>query len=150
GNVANQADVDEDDGDDRRLQSEGDPPGEIGGDEAAEERTDRGGNRGGGADEGIDPALGLALEVAVDEGLHRRQEQRGAGAADERPEDDDRRQALGEHHRHGTDRVADQPQHVGAPAADQVSDLAADQDERRRDQRLQGDGGLDPADGGVE
>ena len=46
--------------------------------------------------------------------------------------------------------VPAQPEHVGPLASDQVADLAADQDERRRHQRLQRDGGLDAADGGVQ
>ena len=55
-----------------------------------------------------------ALEVAVDEGLHRGEQQRRAQAAQDRPEDDDRRQALGERHREAADRVAEQPEDVGA------------------------------------
>ena len=62
--------------------------------EAAEERPDRGGDRRRGADERVGLLLRRALEVAVDERLHRREEQRGAEPADDRPEDDDRRQTL--------------------------------------------------------
>ena len=80
-----------------------------------------------------------ALEVAVDQRLHRGKQQRGAEPADDRPEDDDRQQALGERHRDRADRVAEQADHVGPLAADQVADLAPDQDERRRDERLERD-----------
>ena len=48
-------------------------------------------------------------------------------------------EALGERHRQRADRVAEQPEHVGALAADQVADLAADQDERGGDERLERD-----------
>ena len=44
---------------------------------------------------------------------------------------DDRGEALGERHRQRADRVAEQAEHVGTLASDQVADLAADQDERR-------------------
>ncbi len=80
-----------------------------------------------------------ALEVAVDERLHRRQQQRRAEPADDRPADDDRQQALRERHRERADRVAEQAEHVRALAADQVADLAADQDERGRHERLERD-----------
>ena len=86
----------------------------------------------------------------MDQGLHRRQQQRRAEPTDDRPEDDDRGQTLGEGHRQGADRVAEQTQHVGLLAADQVADLAADQDERGRHQRLQRDRRLHPADRGVQ
>ena len=59
-------------------------------------------------------------------------------------------QALGERHRQGADRVAEQAQHVGPLAPDEVADLAADQDERGRDQRLERDRRLDAADRRVE
>ena len=136
--------------DDDQLQQEADPPREEGRDEAAEQGSDRGGDRGSRADERVHPLLGGALEVAVDERLHRGQQQRCAEPAADRPEDDDGAQVLGEHHRERADRVAQQPQHVGALAADEVADLAADEDERGRDQGLEGDRGLDAADGGVE
>ena len=55
------------------------------------------------------------------------------------------RQALRERHRQGTDRVAEQPEHVGPLAPDQVADLAADQDEGGRDERLERDRRLDAA-----
>ena len=132
------------------LEDERDPPGQEGGDEAAEQRPDGGGDRRRGADQGVDLLLRRALEVAVDERLHRRQQQRRAEPADDRPEDDDRGQALGQGHRQRADRVAEQTQHVGPLAADQVADLAADQDERRRHQRLQRDRRLHAADRRVQ
>src|SRR5262249_18173497 len=48
---------------------------------------------------------------------------------DDRPEDDDRDEALRKRHRQRSGRVREQPENVGAFAADQVADLAADQDE---------------------
>ena len=54
------------------------------------ERPDGGGDGGGGADQRVDPLLGGALEVAVDERLHRGQQQRRAESAADGPEDDDR------------------------------------------------------------
>ena len=53
-------------------------------------------------------------------------------------------------HRRGADRVGEQPQDVRPLAADEVGHLAADQDERGGDQRLERDRGLDAAHGGVE
>ncbi len=89
------------------LEQEPDPPREVGGDEAAEQRADRRGDRGRGTDQRVDLLLRLALEVPVDQGLHRRQQQRRAEPADQGPEDDDRGQALRERHRQGADRVPD-------------------------------------------
>ena len=45
---------------------------------------------------------------------------------------------------------AEQTQHVGPLAPEEVADLAADQDERGGDQGLERDRGLDAADGRVE
>ena len=50
----------------------------------------------------------------------------------------------------GTYCVPEQAEHVRPLATDQVAHLAADQDERRRDERLERDRGLHAADGGVE
>ena len=71
---------------------------------AAEQRPDRGGDRRRGADQRVDLLLRRALEVAVDQRLHRRQQQRRAEPADDRPEDDDRGQALRQRHRHARRR----------------------------------------------
>ena len=95
---------------------------------------------------GVDLLLCTAFEVAVDERLHGRQEQRRTDPAHDGPEDDHGRQALGQRHRQRPDGVPAQSQHVGALAPDQVPHLAADQDERGRDQGLQRDRGLDAAD----
>ena len=48
------------------------------------------------------------------------------------------------------DGVAEQTQDVRALAADEVADLAPDQDESGRHERFEGDRRLDAADGGVE
>ena len=127
-----------------------DPPRQVGGDEAAEQRSDRGGDRRRGADQRVGLLLRGAFEVAVDQRLHRGQQQRRAEPADDRPEDDDRGQALGEGHRQRADRVAEQAQHVRPLAADQVADLAADQDERGRHERLERDRRLHAADRRVQ
>ncbi len=86
----------------------------------------------------------------MDQRLHRRQKQRRAEPADDGPEHDDRRQSLGQRHRQGTERVAQQAEHEGPLPPDEVAHLAPDQDERRRNQRLERDGALHPADGRVE
>ena len=148
--VLHEADAGQHDGDDDGLEREADPPREERGDESAEQRADRGGDGGGGPDEGVHPLLLGALEVAVDERLHGGQEQRGADAADDRPEDDDRGEVLCEHHRDRADRVAEQAEDVGELAPDEVAGLAADQDERRRDERLEGDRPLHAAHRRVE
>ena len=150
GHVLERPDADEDDHDDDDLEGEADPPGQEGRDEPAEERPDRGGDRGRGTDQGVGLLLGGALEVAVDQGLHRGQEERRAEPAQDRPEDDDRPEVLGEGHRQGPDPVAQEAQDVGLLAPDQVTDLAADQDERGRDEGLEGDRRLDSADGRIQ
>jgi hypothetical protein len=86
----------------------------------------------------------------VDQGLHRREQVRGAEAADDRPEDDDREEALRQRHRERADGVTQQAEHVRPLPADQVADLAGEEDERGRDERLERDRRLDAAGGRVE
>src|SRR3954471_23080618 len=66
--------------------------------------------------------------------------------ADDLPEHDDRGEALGEGHRHSAERVSEQTYDEGPLAADEIADLAADEDERGRHQRLERDGALYAAD----
>ena len=148
--VLEESDLRQHDRDHDDLEQEADPPRQVGGDEPAEQRPDRRGDRGRRTDQRVGLLLRGAFEVAVDERLHRGQQQRGAEAADDRPEDDDRGQALRERHRQRADRVRHEAQHVCALAADEVTDLAADQDERGGDQRLERDRRLDAADRRVE
>ena len=148
--VTHQPDLAQHDGDDQHLQAEADPPRQVGRDEPAEQRTDGGGDGGRGTDQRVGLLLGSAREVAVDQRLHRRQEQRGAESAEDRPEDDDRGQALGQRHGQRPECVGQQSEDIGPLPADQVAHLAVDQDERRRDQRLESDGGLDAAGGRVQ
>ena len=150
GHVVDEPDAGQHDRDDDDLEQEPDAPRQVGGDEPAEQRPDRGGDRRRGPDQGVGLLLSRAFEVAVDEGLHGGQQERRADPTHHRPEDDDRGQALGERHRQGADGVAEQAQHVGPLAPDEIADLAADQDERGRDQRLERDRRLDAADGRVE
>ena len=98
GHVLDETDLGQHDGDDHDLETEADPPRQERGDEPAEERAHRGGDGRRCADQRVGLPLGGAREVAVDERLHRGQQQRGAEPAGDRPEDDDRREALGEHH----------------------------------------------------
>ncbi len=148
--VAHQLDAREDDRDHDNLEKEADPPGKVGRDEPSQEGPDRRGDRGSGADQGVDPRLCLALEVAVDERLHAGQQQGGPQPAEDRPEDDDRGQALGKCHCERADRVAEEPEHIGALATEEIADLAADQDERRGHQRFERNRGLHPAHGRIE
>ena len=67
-----------------------------------------------------------------------------------RAQNTDRRQPLGQRHRHRADGVAEQAEYVGPLAAEEIPDLAADQDERGRHQRLERDRGLNTADRGVK
>ena len=136
--------------DDDGLQQESNPPGQVCGDEAAQQGAHGGRDRRRRSDQGIDLFLGCALEVPMDKGLHGRKQERRADPADERPENDDGRQSLRERHRNGPDGIAEEPQHVRPLAADQVADLAADQDEGGRDQRLERDRGLNAAHRGVK
>ena len=89
----------QDDDDDEGLERESRAPRDGGREEAADERPDRGGDRARRSDQRVDLRPLLSLEVAVDQRLHRRQVERGAEPAEDRPEDDDRGQALREHHR---------------------------------------------------
>jgi hypothetical protein len=75
----------------------------------------------------------------MDQRLHGRQQQRGTEPADDRPEDHDRGNALGQGHRQSPDRVGQEAQDVRPPASDQIADLAVDQDERSGDERLKCD-----------
>ena len=148
--VTHELDLRQHDSDDDDLEQETDTPRQVGGDEPAEQRADCGRDRGRGPDQRVRLLPGRTLEVSVDERLHSGQQQRGAEAPDDGPEDDDRGQALCERHRQSADRVGEQTQHVGPLASDQIADLAADQDERGRDQRLERDRRLDAADRRVE
>jgi len=100
---------------------------------------DRGGDGRRRADHRVHALLLLTREVAVDQRLHRREQQRRADAADQRPEDD-HRGALRERHRGGADRVPEQAEDVRALASDEVADLAPDEDERRRHERFERNG----------
>ena len=148
--VLHEPDPREHDQDHEVLAQERDPPGEVRRDEPSDERPDRGGDRSGGADQRVGLLLHRAGEVAVDQRLHGRKQERRPEAADDRPEDDDREQVLCQRHRQRADRIPEQPEHVRALAPDQVADLAPDQDERRRDERLERDRRLDAADGRVQ
>ena len=150
GHLADQPAAEQDPGDDDRLEHEADAPRQERGQGAADERPDRCRDRARGADQRVHLGLHLALEVAVDQRLHRGQIERGAEAADDGPEDDDRGKALREHHRDGAQRVEDEAGHVGPLAAEEVAQLAADQDEGGRDERLERDRRLNAADGRVE
>ena len=150
GHVLDRPQAAEDDRDHDDLEQEPDAPRQEGGQEAADQRPDGGGDRRRGADQRVGLLLRRALEVAVDQRLHRRQQQRRAEPADDRPEHDDRRQALSERHRQGAQRVAEQTEDEGPLAPDEVADLAPDQDERRRHERLERDRALHAADGRVE
>ena len=119
-------------------------------DESTEQRSDRRRDRRRGSDQGIDPLLGGTFEVAVDQGLHRRHHERCAEPTDHGPEHDDRGDALGERHRQRAGGVPQETDHIRALPADQVADLAADQDEGRRHERLERDRRLDAADRGIE
>jgi hypothetical protein len=150
GDVADKLDAGQHDRDHDRLEQERHPPRQVGGDEAPEQRPDRGGYGCRGPDEGIYLLLSRTLEVAVDQRLHRRQQQRRADPAQHRPEDHDRDQVLCQRHRHSAYGVAQQPQHVCPFAAEEIADLAADQDERGRHKCLERDRRLHSADGRAE
>ena len=148
--IAYQPDLSEHHRDDHDLEHESDAPRQIRRDEAAEQRPDSGGDRGSGADQGIRPFHRGALEVPMNQGLHRWQQQRRAKPPDDRPEHEDRGQALCQRHGECADRVRDQANDVRAFAPDEVGHLAACQDERGRHERLDCDRCLHAADGRVE
>ncbi len=150
GHVADQPDVGEYDGNDHDLEEEPDPPRQVRGDETSEQWPHRCGDGRRRPDQGVGLLALRSLEVPVDEGLHRGQQQRCPQASEDRPEDDDGDQVLGQRHRQGAGGVGKQAQDVGALATDEVAHLAADQDERGRDQGLEGDRRLDAAHRRVE
>ncbi len=127
--LADQPAAEQDAGDDDRLDRESDPPGKKRGQGASDERADRRRDGARGADHREDLGLHLPVEVAVDQRLHRGEVERSAEAADHRPEDDDRGEALREHHRDGAQRIEDEAGDVGPLAAEEVAQLAADHDE---------------------
>ena len=131
--------------DDQALHKKPGAPREDSRDEASQQRPDRGRDRSRGADQRKDPRTLLPLEVAVDQRLHRREVERGAETPDDSPENDDRAQALREDHRTRPNQIEEQAGDKGALPAEEIADLAADQDERGRHQRLDRHRRLDPA-----
>ena len=150
GHVTDAAAPQKDDCDDERLDHEPDAPRQERRDQASDQGTDRSGNRSRRTDQREHLRAGLPLEVAVDQRLHRREVKRGAQPAEDRPEDDDRREALREHHGQRPDGVEHHADDECALAPEQVTDLAADEDERSGHERLDGHGRLDPAHRRVE
>ena len=150
GHIADQPAPGQDDRDDHRFEQEPDAPRQHGCDEATDQGSDCGGDRTRGPDQGEDLRPHLAFEVAVDQRLHRGEIERGAKPPDDGPEDDDRGQALREDHCESTHCIEDQANYVGTLAAEEVADLAADQDECGRHERLDRHRGLDAAHRRVE
>ena len=124
------------DRDDERLDQEPDAPRQERRDEASDQRPDRSGDRPRRTDQREDLRARLSFEVAVDQRLHRREIERGAEPAEDRPEDDDRRQALREHHRERPDGIEHHADDERALASEEITELAADQDERCGYERL--------------
>ena len=136
--------------DDERLDQKPDAPRQEGRDEASDQGTDRSRDRSRRTDQREDLRASLSFEVAVDQRLHRREIEGCAQPAEDRPEDDDRRQALREHHRERTDGVEHHADDERAFTPEQVTDLAADEDERSGHERFDRYGRLDPAHRRVE
>ena len=134
----------------RSSSEERDPPRQVGGDEPSQQGPHRRGDCRRRPHQRVRLLLRRALEVAVDQRLHRGQQERRTQSTDDRPEDDDRSQALSERHGQCAGGVGEQSQHIRPLPADQIAHLAADQDECGRDQRLQCDRRLDAAHRGVE
>ena len=86
----------------------------------------------------------------MDQRLHRREIERRSEPTENRPEDDDRRQALRKHHRQRPNRVEHHADHERALASEQIADLAADQNERGGHERLDRHRRLDTAHRRVE
>ena len=150
GHVTDELDLRQHDRDHDDLEPEADTPREVRRHKATQQRPNRCRDRGSGPDQRIRPRASRALEVPVDQGLHCGQQQRRPEPADDRPEDNDRGQALSQRHRQGSDRVGTEPEHIGPLAPEQIADLAADQDERSGHQRLERDRGLNVAHGRVQ
>ena len=150
GDVVDELDLGQHDRDDDDLEHEADPPRQVRGDEAAEQRPDRGGDRRRRPDQRVRLLAGRASKFPWISDCIAGSSSDAPEPADDRPEDDDRGQALRQRHRQGADRVGQQTEDVRPLAPDQIADLAADQDERSRDQRLERDRRLHTAHRRVE
>ena len=93
--VTDESDARQHDRDDDDLEQERDAVGEVRGDEAADQGSDGRCDRGRRPDQGVGRLLGRPFEVAVDERLHRGQQERRAEATDDGPEDEDRPSRFG-------------------------------------------------------
>ena len=87
-----------------------------------------------------------AREVRRHQRDDRRHDQRRADSFEDRPPDDQHRETRRDRGREGTAPVDDTADGKGALAAEDLADLAAGDHERRHDQRVEGDGRLDPSD----
>ena len=147
--VLDAAREDEKDDDDDDLADEHVAPGGVGGDEAADERPDGDRHRGRRGDEAVGLRPGLDREVAGHQRDDRRHDQRGADALEERPADDEDREARRERRGQRAGGVDDAADGEGAAAADDAADLAAGDHQAGHHQRVQGDGRLDAGDRGA-
>ena len=132
------------------LAGEHDPPGEHRRRPAPEDRTDRDAGAGHAPDDRVGDLAVLALEVAGDQRDHRRQDERGADALEDRPAQGEDRHGRGKGGHRRAAPVDDEADTEGPPAPDDVADLAARQHEHRHDEAVERDDRLDGRDGRVE
>jgi hypothetical protein len=136
---------DRDDDDD--LPGEHEPPRRVRRREPADQRADGNGARPGRGDEAVGLRPLLEAEVAGDQRDDRRQDQRGADALEERPAEQEHRQALRERGRQRPQAVDHAPDREGPLPAYEGADLAAGDHQHRHHQRVGRDGALDPGNG---
>ena len=135
---------------DDHLAGEDDAPAELGRRPAAEDRADGDAGPGDAAEHPVGEGPVLALEVGRDEGDHRRQHERGADPLEDRPAEHQAGNAPGGRREGRAGAVDAEADREGAPAPEEVAELAAGQHQARHHQGVEGDHDLDRRHGGVE
>ena len=132
------------------LADEDPAPAGIGREQPADQRADRHRDGAGRGHEAVGPRPLGAAEVRRHQRHHGRHDQRGTEPLQHRPPDDEHRQGLGQRGGGRATPVDDAADHEGPLAPDDLPDLAARDHERRHDERVEGDGELDPRDRGPD
>ena len=116
----------------------------------ADQRADRHGDGARRGDEPVGPRPLGAAEVRRHQRHHGRHDQRGTEPFQHRPAEDQDREGLGQGGDGRATPVDDAADHEGPLAPDDLPDLAARDHEGRHDERVEGDGELDPGDRGPD
>ena len=150
GRVHDHADEEQQDQHHERLAGEHDAPAEVFGREAAEQRPECGARRRYPAEDPVGDGAIASLVVAGGERRDGRNHECRAEALDQRPADQQHREVLRERRDQRADAVDDHADREGAPAAPDVTQLAAGEHEGGHRQRVTGDRRLEVVDRRVE